>query len=182
MLSTSLWILGALVFSSTQLGEDMQALPWIFPFKSMIQLVSKVPYKIQFRTLSRSLQSVHLTVIIPIYGAPRITTSGVVTLKETMFQPINFPLYKKHIVVQKRTIGVDIEFAMNWDQRSESLPRETSLDHNCTPPNFNVSTMHSDQSLYPDIRQNQTLPSNWLILNLDPSLKRTCFHSSKAQF
>ncbi|GFR04744.1 phosphatidylinositol 5-phosphate 4-kinase type-2 alpha [Trichonephila clavata] len=46
---------------------------------------------------------------------------------------------------------------MNWDQGSQSIPRETSSTLISLPPNFNVGTMHSGKRRSPCIRQIQTL-------------------------
>ncbi|GFV29680.1 zinc metalloproteinase nas-8 [Trichonephila clavipes] len=50
---------------------------------------------------------------------------------------------------------------MNWDQGSQSIPRKTSQTIIPPPPNFTVAPIHSDKSISPNIRQAQTLPSNW---------------------
>ncbi|GFV49836.1 hypothetical protein TNCV_1391181 [Trichonephila clavipes] len=57
-------------------------------------------------------------------------TSGVVILEVTMIQPVKLPQYKKHFIVLKSAVGVGDELTINWDQRFQSIPRETSPNHN----------------------------------------------------
>jgi len=59
-------------------------------------------------------------------------TTGIVVLKVTGVQPVKLPQRRKHIVIENNAVGIGVELAMNGDQGSQSIPGESSPDHNST--------------------------------------------------
>lgn len=63
---------------------------------------------------------------------------------------MKLPQCGKHTVIQNSAVDIGIEFTMNLDQESYSLPGETHQTIIPPPLKFSVATMHSGKRQMPD--------------------------------